>query len=110
MAKQYKKLQKKIYPEKKDPHDKEKETIGKDYLLIAVCCFTFVVTIFGWPHFDDLNRAMYILLTLSLGLTYAYRHARLSDNARIYVNRASLCSMGLAIGLFCLSLFKTFAG
>ena len=47
MAKQYKKLQKKVYPKVEDPRKKEKEKIGKDYLLIAVISFTLVVTLFG---------------------------------------------------------------
>ncbi|MDD6133172.1 MAG: hypothetical protein PUB49_00470 [Selenomonadaceae bacterium] len=108
MAKQYKKLQKKVYPKVEDPRKKEKEKIGKDYLLIAVISFTLVVTLFGWQTFDALNRAMYVLLTFSLAMTYIYRHAKISENARIYVNRASLCSMGLAIGMFCLALWHEF--
>ncbi len=108
MAKQYKKLQKKVYPKVKEPRKKEKENFGKDYLLLAVVAFTLVVTLFGWNQFDALNRAMYVLLTFSLAMTYIYRHAKISENARIYVNRASLCSMGLAIGMFCLSLWQTF--
>ena len=57
MAKQYKKLQNKVYPKKK-ADDKPQEKIGKDYLLIFVIAFTAVVTLVGWEHFDSLNRWM----------------------------------------------------
>lgn len=107
MAKQYKKLQNKIYPKKAVPSE-PKEKIGKDYLLLAVIIFTAVVTIFGWTQFDMLNRSMYMLLTFSLFMTYIFRHANISENAKIYVNRASLAAMGLAVALFLLSLYHTF--
>ena len=107
MAKQYKKLQNKIYP-KKAADSKPKETVGKDYLLMAVIAFTAVVTIFGWAQFDMLNRSMYALLTFSLSMTYVFRHAKISENAKIYVNRASLAAMGLAVALFLISAYHTF--
>jgi len=109
MAKQYKKLQNKVYP-KKNAVARPKEKIGRDYLLMAVIAFTTVVTIFGWTQFDLLNRSMYVLLTFSLCMTYIFRHANISDNAKIYVNRASLAAMGLAVALFLLSAYHTFTG
>ncbi|SFT61485.1 hypothetical protein SAMN02910356_01333 [Selenomonas sp. GACV-9] len=109
MAKQYKKLQNKVYPKKK-AEDKPQEKIGKDYLLIFVIAFTAVVTLVGWEHFDSLNRWMYLLLTFSLSMTYIFRHGNISENAKIYVNRASLASMGLAIAMFLLSAYYTFVG
>lgn len=107
MAKQYKKLQNKVYP-KKTADSKPKEKIGKDYLLMTVIAFTAVVTIFGWTQFDMLNRSMYVLLTFSLSMTYIFRHANISENAKIYVNRASLAAMGLAVAMFLISAYYTF--
>ena len=110
MAKQYKKLQNKLHPKKEDPRKKEKEKIGNDYLLMLICCFTWVVTIAGWEHFDNMNRVMYSLLTLSLTLTYASRHAKVSDNVRAYLNSASLGAMGLAVASFLITIFHQFFG
>ena len=99
MAKQYKKLQNKIHPKaKEEPVRKEK--IGKDYFLLVMIGLTLVILTLGWSHLDDLNRAMYVLLTVSLSLTYARRHANLTDNQKIYVDRASFASIGLAVALF----------
>ena len=36
MAKQYKKLQNKVYPKKKADDSKPQEKIGKDYLLLGI--------------------------------------------------------------------------
>ena len=110
MSKQYKKMQKKLYPQQEDPHAKEKEKIGKDYLLMTTICFTFVVTIVGWSQFDNLNRAMYPLLTLSLLLTYLCRHAKVSEKVRAYLNSASLGSMGLAVAMFLIAMYYQFFG
>ena len=44
MAKQYKKLQKKVYPKVKEPRKKEKENFGKDYLLLAVVAFLWLTS------------------------------------------------------------------
>ena len=110
MSKQYKKMQKKLYPQQEDPKAKERAKIGKDYLLLTIICFTFVVTIFGWDHFDTMNRAMYLLLTFSLLLTYLTRHAKVSEKVQAYLNSASLGSMGLAVAMFLIALYYQFFG
>lgn len=97
MAKQYKKLQNKIHPKAKTA---PKEKIGNDYLLMVMIGFTVIILALGWSHLDSMNKAMYVLLTLSLSLTYARRHAKLTDNQRVYVDRASFASIGLAAALF----------
>lgn len=108
MSKQYKKLQNKLHPKavKQEP----KEKVGKDYLLLTMIAITFVLTFVGWEHFDNTNRAMYFLLTLSLTLTYLYRHAGFSDNVKAYVNAVSLGSIGLAVALFLINLYYQFFG
>ena len=63
MANQYKKLQKKLY-EKNKPDDKKKEPkIGKDYPILILIGLTIFVCFLGWGNFDNMNRAMYVLLT-----------------------------------------------
>lgn len=109
MSKQYKKLQNKLYP-KKQADDKNLKKAGKDYLLIAVFCFTIVITVAGWDKLDNMNRAMYLFLILSLGLTYTSRHAKVSDNIRAYLNSASLGAIGLAIATFVITLYYKFIG
>ena len=109
MAKQYKKLQNKVYPKKKADDSKPQEKIGKDYLLLGIIAFMIVITLAGWEYLTSLNRWMYVLLTFSLSMTYVFRHAKISENAKIYVNRASRASMGLAIAMFLLELYNKYA-
>ena len=110
MANQYKKLQKKLY-EKNKPDDKKKEPkVGKDYPILILIGLTNFVCFLGWGNFDNMNRAMYVLLTVSLILTYVRRHAKLSETRAIYVKRASAASIGLAIALFFIVLYYQFFG
>ena len=107
MAKQYKKLQNKIHPKTKEaPAPKEK--IGKDYFLLVMIGFTLIILALGWSHLDSMNKVMYVLLTISLSLTYARRHANLTDSQRIYVDRASFASIGLAAALFLLIAYQQY--
>ncbi len=108
MAKQYKKLQHKLYPKKQDDKKKEKEKIGKDYLLLGVMIFTIVVTVLGWGSLTLWNRAMYVLLDISLVLTYARRHAKLSEAQQRICDRASLIGIGLAVAMFVVMLIEDF--
>ena len=102
MANQYKKLQKKLY-EKNKPDDKKKEPkVGKDYPILILIGLTIFVCFLGWGNFDNMNRAMYVLLTVSLILTYVRRHAKLSETRAIYVERASAASIGLAYIVGCI--------
>lgn len=106
MAKQYRKLQKNLYkkPEQKKPMEK----IGKDYVLMAVTVFTVLVTFAGWTSLDNVSRAMYSLLSVSLILTYAKRHAKLDEQKQTLVERGSLITMALAVVLFFVSLYVHF--
>lgn len=106
MAKQYKKLQKKLYPN--EPKEAPRKPPGKDYLLLAVLAFTIVVTAFGWTTFDNWNRAMYAFLCASLTLTYVQRHAKLSEGQFLVVSRVSLAAIGLAIAMFVITVYERF--
>lgn len=108
MSKQYKKLQNKLHPKAVKQEPKYKE--GKDYLLLIMIAITFVLTFVCWEHFDNTNRAMYFLLTLSLTLTYLYRHGNFSEKIKAYVNAASMGSIGLAVALFLINLYYQFFG
>ena len=66
MAKMLKKLQQKITPPEKP---KAALPPGKDYLLLILMAFTVMVVIAAWENLDTLTLTMYIILTLSLGLT-----------------------------------------
>lgn len=109
MAKQYKKLQQKIHPKAKK-EVKDEKPVGKDYLLMGIFAFTLIVTIVAWDNLEPLNRAMYILLTLSLGLTYAVRHAQIKDDYKKYLSAASTGAIGMAVALFLINLYYTFVG
>ena len=93
MANQYKKLQKKLY-EKNKPDDKKKEPkIGKDYPILILIGLTIFICFIGWGNLDNMNRAMYVLLLISLILTYVRRHAKLSDCP--YVLRINAIAYGI---------------
>ena len=107
MSRQYRKLQEKLYqkPSEKKPAEKK---IGRDYVLMAVTVFTVLVTAAGWMQLDNVSRGMYSLLSISLILTYARRHANLSEKAAVLVERGSLITMALAVVLFFVSLYVHF--
>ena len=101
MARQSKKIAKKIQPKKKaEPENKKPEKVGKDYLLIIVLALTIVFLIFGWSNFTALNRGLYISLLVSLSTTYARRHYNFTETQDLWLERAGMIAMGCAIVLF----------
>ena len=103
MARQSKKIAKKIQPKKKaEPENKSKkpEKVGKDYLLIFVLALTIVFLLVGWENFTALNRGLYLALLISLSTTYARRHYNFTETQDLWIERAGMVSMGCAIVLF----------
>ena len=107
MARISKKIRKKISP-KPTEQSAPKEKVGKDYLLIGVIAFTFIVMVVGWPTISNMNRALYFTLLLSLSMTYAQRHYDLNEIQEIWVRRIGTASMGMAVALFMLTLYYQF--
>ena len=72
--------------------------------------FTVMVVIAAWENLDTLTLTMYILLTLSLGLTYTRRHAveRLTETQMMIVTRASFVTIGMAGALFLIDAYRRF--
>ena len=99
MARQYKKILKKIQP-KKSKVDKPEEKPSKDYLLVAVLALTIVFMVIGWSNFTNINRGLYLALTVSLSSTYIRRHYKLNPTYDMWVERAGYVGMALAIVLF----------
>ena len=85
---------------------KVKENVGKDYLLIAVICFTVMVTIAAWGTLSFLNKTLYLLLISSLSLTYVRRHFNLTEQQESWVDRGSIVSMGFALALFVVIMYN----
>ena len=110
MARQSKKIAKKIQPKKKaEPENKQPEKkVGKDYLLIIVLALTIVFLIFGWANFTALNRALYLALLVSLSSTYARRHYNFSEVQDMWLERAGYVSMILAIIFFALVVYNQY--
>ena len=101
MARQSKKIAKKLQPKKKaEPENKKPEKVGKDYLLIGVLALTIVFLIFGWSNFTPLNRGLYIALLVSLSSTYARRHYNFTETQDRWIERTGYTAMILAIILF----------
>ena len=107
MAKMLKKLQQKITPPEKP---KPTRPPGKDYMLLILTVFTLTVVATAWENLDALTLTMYILLTLSLLLTYTRRQAadRLSEFQMMIVTRASFVTIGMAGALFLIDAYRRF--
>ena len=109
MARQSKKIAKKIQPKKKaEPENKKPEKVGKDYLLIFVLALTIVFLIVGWENFTALNRGLYIALLISLSSTYARRHYNFTEVQDMWIERAGYASMFLAIVFFALVVYQQY--
>ena len=109
MARQSKKIAKKIQPKKKaEPENKKPEKVGKDYLLIFVLALTIVFLIVGWSNFTPWNRGLYIALLVSLSTTYARRHYNFTDTQDLWLERAGMVSMGCAIVLFAFVIYQQY--
>jgi len=109
MARQSKKIAKKIQPKKKaEPENKKPEKVGKDYLLIAVLALTIVFLILGWSNFTAWNRGLYISLLVSLSTTYARRHYNFTDTQDLWLERAGMVAMGCAIVLFIFVIYQQY--
>ena len=102
-----KKLQQKITPPEKP---KPTRPPGKDYMLLILMSFTVIVVITAWENLDALTLTMYILLTLSLGLTYMRRQTgdRLTETQMMIVTRASFVTIGMAGALFLIDAYRRF--
>ena len=111
MARQSKKIAKKIQPKKKAESENKKpvkEKVGKDYLLIAVLALTIVFLIFGWSNFTAMNRGLYIALLVSLSTTYARRHYDFTETQDLWLERAGMVAMGCAIVLFVFIIYQQY--
>ena len=100
MARIQKKIKKNIKSQLKSQEPtkpKVKENVGKDYLLISVICFTIIITIAAWSTLTTLNQILYVLLIVSLSLTYVRRHFNLTQQQETWVDRGSIVSMGISI-------------
>ena len=111
MARQSKKIAKKIQPKKKaEPENKkpEKEKVGKDYLLVGVLALTIVFLIFGWANFTAANRGLYLALLVSLSSTYARRHYNFTEKQDLWLERTGYTAMILAIILFAFVVYQQY--
>lgn len=109
MARQSKKIAKKIQPKKQvEPENKKPEKTGKDYLLIIVLALTIVFLIFGWANFTAANRGLYLALLVSLSSTYARRHYNFTEKQDLWLERTGYTAMILAIVLFAFVVYQQY--
>lgn len=106
MARQYKKILKKIKPKKKDESPKKKEKSWSDYLLIAFLALTAVVMFIGWESFTLTHRGLYVFLTLTLGIQFVRRNYNLDQNQDLWAERFSYVTMAIATVFFGLNFFN----
>ena len=107
MARITKKIKKKLNP-KPTGQSKPKEKVGKDYLLVGVIAFTFIIMVTGWPTISNVHRGLYFTLLLSLSMTYTQRHYDLNEVQDMWVRRIGTASMGIAMTLFLFTLYLQF--
>ena len=107
MARMLIKLQQKLPAQEKNAPERPP---GKDYILIFLIMLSIMVIGASWDTFDAVMLAMYILLTLSLILTYTRRHAahRLSEVQMMLVTRGSFVTIGMAAALFLLDAYHRY--
>ena len=110
MARQSKKIAKKIQPKKKaEPENKPPEKkVGKDYLLVIVLALTIVFLLVGWSNFTAANRGLYLALLVSLSSTYARRHYNFTPTQDLWIERAGYASMTIALALFGLVVYQQY--
>ena len=109
MARQSRKIAKKIQPKKPaEPENKQPEKVGKDYLLIGVLALTIVFLIFGWTNFTALNRGLYLALLVSLSTTYARRHYNFNEKQDLWLERTGYTAMIFAIILFGVVIYQQY--
>lgn len=107
MARQYKKILKKIHPKKKIP-DKPKEKVGRDYLLVAVMAITILFLVVGWANFTVVNRVLYVALTVALSTTYARRHYDFDEKQDLWIERTGYAAMAVATIAFIINVYQNF--
>ena len=107
MARMLKKLQHKVAPQDQPAPERPP---GKDYILIFLIMLSIMVIGASWEAFDAVMLSMYILLTLSLILTYTRRHAagRLSAVQMMLVTRGSFVTIGMAAALFLIDAYRRY--
>ena len=110
MARQSKKIAKKIQPKKKAELENKQpdKKVGKDYLLIIVLALTIVFLLVGWSNFTALNRGLYLALLVSLSSTYARRHYTFNEVQDMWIERAGYAAMILAIIFFALVVYQQY--
>ena len=108
MARQYKKILKKLQPKTKSTADTPPEKPGKDYLLTIILALTVIFLIIGWSSFTAINRGLYIALIVSLGTTYARRHYKFTEKQDLLIEKVGYVSMGMAIILFVAEIYYRF--
>ena len=109
MARQYKKILKKIHPKpKKWQQEQPKEKVGKDYLLIAVMGITIFFLITGWSAFTIVNKVLYIALTVALSTTYARRHYDFTEKQDLLAERLGYVAIGTATIAFIFNVYQNF--
>lgn len=110
MARQSKKIAKKIQPKKKAEVENKppEKKVGKDYLLITVLALTIVFLLVGWSNFTIFNRGLYLALLVSLSTTYARRHYNLTPTQDLWAERAGYVSMAIALALFAFVVYQQY--
>lgn len=105
---QFRRLKQKLTPKKDTPRRLQNKKNGSDFLLTAMFFLTIFIMILGWERFETLNRALYVFLTLSLGIIYANRHMKMTDRTRGIVEKVGWAAIGIATVLFVVLFYQQY--
>jgi len=110
MARQYKRIQRKISPNLKKTGSNFKPKQSRDLMLIILICLTLVVLLMAWHNLDNLGISMYISLIISMLIVYANRHGDFNEKEHLWLSRLSLVSIVICLGLFAATTYFQFRG
>lgn len=87
--------------------EKPKHKAWESYVLGAVICLSLFLLTAGWDVLNNVNRAMYI--TISLGLISMYAERKLESKwpkeRLVWLSRGTAAFIIIAIGLFILAVY-----
>ena len=108
MARQYKKILKKIHPKPKRTPDKPQEKVGRDYLLVVIMAITILFMVVGWEKFTLVNRVLYVALTVALSTTYARRHYDFTEKQDLWAERLGYVAIAVSTIAFVVNVYQNF--
>lgn len=108
MARESKKIRRKVEPEYGKKKSDMKPKAPKDRMLLVLIALTVFVMGMGYQNLDGVGLAMYAMLLVSMVVVYINRHSELSESTHRFLTWFSLATSIACIGLFGYSTYLNF--